>query len=1030
MPPTKRMGPAYYAYVLDPINPLMPNQYYGAWLSTHGSPHGRYKQSLSSPSHLLVVHEYVNSNPISYSEGFQQGIPTLQPGKQYILALNHLKVNKYGPAETFVDFTDAAPNDGLPGRFQIGTWPANSFQQQNIMQFWASTSGWKTEVACFTPTQAWSHIWLYAKKDSARYNGGTQLDDIELIENFNFGKGDTTICDTTATVPLSTKCDSFLNLTATYVWRNLSTNAIVGNTRTVMVSPNVTTEYEVTRNFAGLSCPGKDTVTVTIDSLTLPLDLGPDTAICAPQLIALDAGHWGPQYGYRWYRNGQQEPDTLQSYLVLKSGTYMVELISPGGCIIRDTIEVTIHPEVSIYPDTFSICHPDTFVTFDAGDGYLSYMWDGDPSQISRYFTTNMVGTHFVTVTDTNGCTGTDTALLELITFSFSLGPDTVICEGSCVNLSAPYDTGHTYLWNGGNTQFDTLACDSGVYWVTLTDSLGCTYTDTLEIFVHKKPNITLSDKGPYCWHDTDILFIDSLYNGRYFGSTFLIGQYYVIGQDGAPPGIDSVALLYPSSKYILGDTSKCYFTDSFAVHVVAPPTPQIDTLGPYCFGDWGDTLTATPEPGIFRDSLGNALTFFSPDSFGAGTHRISYEHTDSNGCTGYDTIEILVKPPLLVKIVGDTNLACIPVSGMALRAQVSGYPLDTFYYNWSTGDTTASTTANNGGYYWVQVFDKDSICGGIDTIYITQNLCCEMEPREPFFGVDTGNIDTIYVDSTFGIVNIVDDTFAFERVISVEPGGHLSIETSRLIMLNCSKIVVKRGGLLTVDDSHLGGCGWHGIEVWGHWDACSDEFGPGEQGRAILTNSKITDADIGVFSGKRSGTDYNPEFIGGVIESDGCHYKHNYVDIFFTPWAVGAICQCADPNGRLWQSKIENNVFDTLAEDYYCEPFVDSVLSRIDRFLQLPYGNPPFSHLCSPSIWLPSNIQLTSRCHIVDLGPYVEYDIYRAPLLQCVDGCLRKGWEDGDPLFNNAHPGNITKNNSYYPLNGCHNAIPHSEFK
>ena len=116
------------------------------------------------------------------------------------------------------------------------------------------------------------------------------------------------------------------------------------------------------------------------------------------------------------------------------------------------------------------------------------------------------------TVTQTAGPSNTDPLAAGMYTFEFvatddagntdttsftaivsdpqaDLGPDTTICHNSSIELSV--DSGYVdYIWSTGDTTHTITVDTSGLgigthdVWVVVTDSLGCTATDTIEITI------------------------------------------------------------------------------------------------------------------------------------------------------------------------------------------------------------------------------------------------------------------------------------------------------------------------------------------------------------------------------------------------------------------------------------------------------------------------------------------------------------------------------------------------------------------
>ena len=106
-----------------------------------------------------------------------------------------------------------------------------------------------------------------------------------------------------------------------------------------------------------------------------------------------------------------------------------------NNCTATDDVVVTINPlpTIDLGADTTLIC-AGTSETLDAGTGFDSYLWsDGSTAQT---LSANSAGTYSVTATDANGCTASDSMVIEILTVDIALN-DTTICEGDSLVLLA-----------------------------------------------------------------------------------------------------------------------------------------------------------------------------------------------------------------------------------------------------------------------------------------------------------------------------------------------------------------------------------------------------------------------------------------------------------------------------------------------------------------------------------------------------------------------------------------------------------------
>lgn len=147
-----------------------------------------------------------------------------------------------------------------------------------------------------------------------------------------------------------------------------------------------------------------------------------------------------------------------------------------------------------------------------------------------------------------------DTAVLTLVSLASpmaDLGPDQFACFGDTVWL-APTET-HAILWENGSQTWLRAIIQSGTYFVTVTNEVGCSSTDMVNVTISASP-LTM-DEGVHRMCPGDSLL--------WMGQTLRMeGHYYFIQEDGnaCDSIIHQIEIRYDSypSAIITGDTLIC----------------------------------------------------------------------------------------------------------------------------------------------------------------------------------------------------------------------------------------------------------------------------------------------------------------------------------------------------------------------------------------------------------------------------------------------------------------------------------------
>ena len=197
---------------------------------------------------------------------------------------------------------------------------------------------------------------------------------------------------------------------------------------------------------------------------------------------------------------------SLNSYVWLEAGSFY----SPPLSVVNN---LGIDSTVMEIP-----CNATLTLTADAGVG-ASYEWF-DVATSSVFSTNSFVDVgqgQYVVAADISGCTKFSDTLTVISDPApvIDLGPDLIIACNSDTIINPIVFGGtspYSYLWNSGDTD-SMLVLSDGLYYVTVTDLLGCSGVDTVEVIYDATPVATISGGGAIC-DDGTTTNIDFTFNG------------------------------------------------------------------------------------------------------------------------------------------------------------------------------------------------------------------------------------------------------------------------------------------------------------------------------------------------------------------------------------------------------------------------------------------------------------------------------------------------------------------------------------
>ncbi|MBK8845775.1 MAG: gliding motility-associated C-terminal domain-containing protein [Bacteroidetes bacterium] len=256
-------------------------------------------------------------------------------------------------------------------------------------------------------------------------------------------------------------------------------------------SPSVTTTYTVTTG-DGSGCTASASVTVTVNAQINAQISANSTTVCPGAGAQLTASG-GTSYSWS-PANGLSNTSIANPTANPNQNTIYTVTVSDGNCTATATIEITIGTVNAVATaNANSVCLGQS-VQLNASGG-ATYAWSppnglSDPSISNPTASPTTATTYTVLVTDSVGCTGTDTISLAILAApTVAISNDTIICPGAQAQLLAA--GGVQYSWQPANNLSSATVSNpvatpgsSTTYTVTVTNTDGCTATEDVIVSI------------------------------------------------------------------------------------------------------------------------------------------------------------------------------------------------------------------------------------------------------------------------------------------------------------------------------------------------------------------------------------------------------------------------------------------------------------------------------------------------------------------------------------------------------------------
>ena len=520
------------------------------------------------------------------------------------------------------------------------------------------------------------------------------------------------VCDATATVTVTLGQAPF-----TYLWSDGQTTA----TATGLCAGVYTVQVTDANN-----CIATDIVTInepTLLALSLPVVSNVTcNGACDGTIAIIPSGGTLP-YSYLW-NDGQ----TTATATGLCPGTYSVTVTDANGCSTVWT-DITITEPTPIVLSTsstdalcFSSCDGTATVTASGGTPGYTYLWT--PGNQTGATATNLcAGTYIVQVTDANGCVQGTSVLIGqpteiLLTTDMLPASCNGVCDASAWVVATggtpSLVTGYTYSWNPTSQTGDTAtALCAGLYTVTVTDSLGCVKSGTINVAEPAAITIAFATNDVSCFG-----FCNADITGTPSGGTAPYTYQWT-----TTPNLETVnfvdSLCPGTYTLVVTDANGCIGTDSA---IVTEPTLLVFDAtvnnNVSCGGLCDGSATASASGGTPNYSYlwsPSGQTTATAINLCAGTYTVTV--TDANGCDTTQTI-VITEPPILTLYPTTTNASCGGICDGTATAHVGG-GTPPYNYAWSDGQTDSTAVGLCAGNYSVLITDANGCTISVSVIIL-----------------------------------------------------------------------------------------------------------------------------------------------------------------------------------------------------------------------------------------------------------------------------------------------------------------------
>ncbi|MBR9919422.1 MAG: T9SS type A sorting domain-containing protein [Bacteroidetes bacterium] len=506
----------------------------------------------------------------------------------------------------------------------------------------------------------------------------------------------------------------------TYLWNEGFTDPLVEYLHPGLYTVTVT-DANGCMNSASVDIFAPPEIEIDINAPILPCgagSVGTATAIISGGV---------PPYSFQW-SNGQSD---LTATGLTPGETYTLTVVDANFCLAN--AQVTIETETDIAVAVFTtdaVCGSpmggSAFAMATDGTPPYTFDWSNGGSGIS--ITNLEAGEYTVTVTDLNGCIGVASGIVEDapanidLSFTYEYATACDANDGAIIVSAVGGTPPYTYLWDNGITS-DTLdGINSGIYFVTVTDSNDCPVTGFAELT------------------NDNLLAVEIIAAGNCEGDNTLSAE----APSGMPPlqyewstGDNTMTLEDVASgtySVTVEDASGCIGVDTIDLDLDPLPEIEVQGFNTNCFGeDEGAVEVTTPVPASDYGILWNTGdTTALVENLEPGDYSVIVTNI-LTGCFATDTVA-LSEPDSLYALMTGVDLLCNGDSTGSVQIEAfGGTPPYVLLINGTDVSATGGLSDLPSGEYIGEVIDDNGcIANTLITLEEPDSLDINLIPDTP----------------------------------------------------------------------------------------------------------------------------------------------------------------------------------------------------------------------------------------------------------------------------------------------------------